>query len=322
MKYLVLFIRILVGLSFVVSGFLKMIDPIGTSYKLEEYFNPSVLNLAFLVPYALLIGIVLILIEVVLGFFLLIGFKAKWTIWGLLLMTVLFLFLTWYSAYYNKVTDCGCFGDAIKITPWETFYKNVILWMMMVFLGFNTYKISAIFNPSITKWLAFLIFPVSLFWMYDTLLSLPKIDFTTYKIDTNITEGMQIKKGEYLPKIHDFILESEIDGDLTQIILQQEKVLLIIMYDLRKADMKSFEKIKEITDSAISKNYIVYGVSASLPKDFETIKTKYQLNFEILFNDTTTLKTMIRANPGLMILKKGTITDKRNWTDANKLVFD
>ena len=322
MKYLVQLIRILVGFSFVSSGFLKMIDPLGTSYKMEEYFSASVLNLEFLVPYALLIGIFLILVETVLGFFLLIGFKTKWTIWSLFLMIFLFLFLTWYSAYFNKVNDCGCFGDAIKLTPWETFYKNVVLFAMIVFLGFTSDKIRAIFSPSITKWLAFLIFPASLFLMYDTLLSLPKIDFTNYKIGTNIAAGMQVKKGEYLPKIYDFILESETNGDLTFEILQEEKVLLVIMYDLQKADTISFEKIKVVTDLAISKNYKVYGVSANLPEDFNAIKTNYQLNFELLFNDATTLKTMIRANPGLMILKKGTIVDKRNWMDANKLVFD
>ncbi|MDP2089050.1 MAG: DoxX family membrane protein [Flavobacteriaceae bacterium] len=322
MKYFVHFIRILVGLSFVISGFLKMIDPLGTSYKLEEYFSASVLNLELLIPYALLIGIILILIETVLGIFLLIGFKSKWTIWGLFLMIFLFLFLTWYSAYFNKVTDCGCFGDAIKLTPWETFYKNVILLVMIVFLEFKSAKIHHIFNPSITKWLAFLVIPISLYFMYYTLLSLPIIDFRPYKIGTNIAEGMQLKKGEYLPSIHDFILESEIDGDITFQVLQEEKVLLVIIYDLQKSDKISFDKIKEVTDLAISKNYLVYGVSASLPEDFDEIKTKYQLNFEILFNDATTLKTMIRANPGLMMLKKGTIVDKRNWIEADKLVFD
>lgn len=322
MKYLVHFIRIFVGLSFVSSGFLKMIDPLGTSYKLEEYFNPSVLNLEFLMPYALLIGIFLILIETVLGFFLLIGFKPKWTIWGLFLMIFLFLFLTWYAAYFNKVSDCGCFGDAIKLTSWETFYKNVVLFVMIIFLGFNSAKIHYIFNQIITKWLAFLVIPISLYFMYDTLLSLPKIDFTNYKIGTNIADGMQIKKGAYLPKIFDFILESETNGDLTFEILQKEKVMLVIMYDLQKSDKISFDKIKKATDLAMSNNYVVYGVSASLPEDFNQIKTQYQLNFEILFNDATTLKTMIRANPGLMLLKKGTIVDKRNWIDADKLVLN
>lgn len=321
MKALVTFLRIFVGFSFVVSGFFKMIDPLGTSYKLEEYFSPSVLNLEFLVPNALLIGIILILIETALGFFLLIGFKTKWTLIGLFVTILIFLFLTWYSAYYNKVTDCGCFGDAVKLTPWETFYKNVILVAMIVFLGFKSLKIRNILNPSITKWLAFLVIPISLYFMYYTLLSLPIVDFRPYKIGTNIVEGMQIKEGEYLPAIHDFILESETEGDLTNIILQEEKVLLIVMYDFQKTDTISFDKIKKVSDDALSKNYKVYGVSASLPEDFDIIKSQHQLNFEILFNDATTLKTMIRANPGLIVLNKGGIADKRNWTEAEKLVL-
>lgn len=322
MKFLIQFLRVFVGISFVSSGFLKMIDPLGTSYKLEEYFNSSVLDLEFLVPYTLLIGIILILVETVLGVFLLIGFKSKWTIWGLFLMISLFLFLTWYSAYYNKVTDCGCFGDAIKLTPWETFYKNVVLFIMIVFLGFKSSKISNIFNKSITKWMAFIVIPMSLYFMYYTLLSLPIIDFRPYKIGVNIEVGMKLKKGEYIPSIHDFMLESEVNGDLTSTILKEEKVLLVLIYDLQKSDLMSFDKIKKVTDSALSKNYKVYGVSASLPEDFSGIIDQYQLNFEFLFNDGTTIKTMIRANPGLMVLKKGIIIDKRNWTDADKLVLN
>lgn len=322
MNYIVQFIRFVVGFSFVLSGFLKMIDPLGTSYKLEEYFNPSVLNLEFLIPYALIIGILLILLETLLGIYLLIGFKHKWTLWGLFLITLLFLFLTWYSAFFNKVTDCGCFGDAIKLNPWESFYKNIVLLVMIVFLGLNSAKICPIFKPTMTQWMAFLVIPISLYFMYISLMSLPKIDFTNYKIGTDIAAGMQIKQGEYLPKIHDFILESEVDGDLTASILQQEKVLLIIMYDLQKTDKKSFDTIKKVSDLALAKNYQVYGVSASLSDDFLLIKNQYQLNFELLFNDSTTLKTMIRANPGLIVLKNGTITDKRNWTETNHLVLD
>lgn len=321
MKYFIQFVRFFVGLSFVLSGFLKMIDPLGTSYKLEEYFNASVLNLEFLIPYALLIGIILILVETALGFFLLLGFKPKYTLMGILVLMLLFLFLTWYSAYYNKVNDCGCFGDAIKLTPWETFYKNVILITLTILLLFNIPSIKSVFNKSISNWIAFLIIPTGLYFMYYTLLSLPIIDFRPYKIGTDINKGMKIKKGDFLPDIHDFILESEINGDLTAEILQQDNVLLVLMYDLRKTDKLGFEKVKEITDKALEKNYQVYGVSASLAEDFKPVKEKYRLNFELLFNDATTLKTMIRANPGFMILKNGVIINKKNWTNAEELII-
>ena len=119
--------RILVGTLFIFSGFVKLVDPIGSQYKFQEYFSEAVLNMEFLIPYALLFAIVLIVAEILLGVMILIGYKSKFTVWSLLLLSLVFLFLTWYSAYYNKVTDCGCFGDAIKLTPWETFYKNVIL---------------------------------------------------------------------------------------------------------------------------------------------------------------------------------------------------
>ena len=126
MKIVTFIARLLVAATFIFSGFVKLVDPLGSAYKFVDYFSADVLNLEFLIPYALPFSILLIVTEIMLGVMLLIGFKSKFTAWSLFLMTLLFLFLTWYSAYYDKVTDCGCFGDAIKLTPWETFNKNVI----------------------------------------------------------------------------------------------------------------------------------------------------------------------------------------------------
>ena len=108
LKLLVHLSRLFVGVMFIFSGFVKLVDPIGSQYKFEEYFGESVLNLEFLIPYALPFSIVLIIIEIMLGVSLLLGFKPKSTVGSLFALTTLFLFLTWYSAYYNKVTDCGC----------------------------------------------------------------------------------------------------------------------------------------------------------------------------------------------------------------------
>ena len=114
-KYIVHFFRLSVGSLFIFSGLIKINDPIGFSFKLEEYFGPTVFNIDFLIPIALPVAIFIVIFEVVLGIFLLLGFKKKFTLWSLLLMIIFFTFLTWYSAYFNKVTDCGCFGDAIKL---------------------------------------------------------------------------------------------------------------------------------------------------------------------------------------------------------------
>ena len=142
MKILVPISRIFVGILFIISGFIKLNDPLGFSYKLQEYFSAEVLNITFLEPYALAISIIVVVFEVVLGVFLLIGYKPKFTVWSLLIMIVFFTFLTFYSAYFDKVKDCGCFGDALKLTPWESFSKDVVLlvFVIILFVGKSLHK--------------------------------------------------------------------------------------------------------------------------------------------------------------------------------------
>jgi uncharacterized membrane protein YphA (DoxX/SURF4 family) len=119
--------RILVGGLFIFSGVIKMNDPVGFGFKLEEYFGEDVLHLPFLQPYALHLAVFLVILEVMLGLFLLLGSFKRFTLWSIAGMMAFFTFLTFYSAYFNKVTDCGCFGDAIPLTPWESFSKDVVL---------------------------------------------------------------------------------------------------------------------------------------------------------------------------------------------------
>src|SRR5690606_35509059 len=134
MKILVGISRFIVGILFIVSGLVKLNDPVGFSFKLKDYFAPEVLDLEFLVPYALLIAIILVITEVLLGIALLLGYFKKFTLWALMLMIVFFTFLTFYSAYFNKVTDCGSFGDAIPLTPSESVTKDVILLFLILIL--------------------------------------------------------------------------------------------------------------------------------------------------------------------------------------------
>ena len=153
MKIFVQLSRILVGALFIFSGFVKLVDPIGSQYKFQEYFSESVLNMEFLIPFALPFAIVLIVAEILLGVMVLIGYKSKFTVWSLLILTLVFLFLTWYSAYYNKVLDCGCFGDAIKLTPWDTFSKNVILiaFIFILLIKVNAIKINLFLKGKFQK---------------------------------------------------------------------------------------------------------------------------------------------------------------------------
>lgn len=318
MKILVQIARILVGGLFIFSGFVKLVDPIGSQYKFEEYFSEGVLNLEFLIPYALPFAIFLIIAEIVLGFALLVGWKAKFTVNSLKIIILFFLFLTWYSAYYNKVTDCGCFGDAIKLSPWETFWKDVILTILIFFIGFKIKFINRVFVRNNNGFVVFLSFIMSAAISWYVLVNLPIIDFRAYAVGKNIPKGMEYKNDGSIPPIHDFFLE-DAQNDLAPEILKMDKVLLIIMPSLEKSDFKAFPNIKKTVMQAKQKGYKVYGVSASFTDIIELTKKRYKLDFEFLFCDETTLKTMIRANPGIMILNKGTIVAKKNWRNIDEL---
>src|SRR4051812_28705040 len=132
------FSRFFVGGLFIFSGLIKLNDPIGTEIKMEEYFEVFATDFGsffqVFIPYALEIGMILIVLEVVLGVAVLLNYKMNITTKILLALMIFFTFLTFYSAKYNKVTDCGCFGDAIKLTPWQSFYKDVILMFFVVHL--------------------------------------------------------------------------------------------------------------------------------------------------------------------------------------------
>ena len=318
-KLLVHLSRIFVGAMFIFSGFVKLVDPIGSQYKFQEYFGESVLNLEFLIPFALPFSILLIIAEIMLGVMLLLGYKSKLTVWSLLGLTTLFLFLTWYSAYYNKVTDCGCFGDAIKLTPWETFWKNVILIGLLLLLLIRVKDNKEIFSKKITIALTLLSLISFSYITFHVLNHLPIIDFRAYAVGKNIPEGMEFPEDpNELPPVHDFMLE-DTQNDLAPQILAMDKVMLVIVYNADKSDEEGFVAIRKVADKAISKGYNVYGVSASFEDDLILMQNKYNLPFDFLFCDETTLKTMIRANPGIMTLSKGTVTGKWNWNDTDEI---
>lgn len=319
MKLIVQILRVFVGALFIFSGAVKVVDPIGSQYKFEEYFSAGVLDLEFLIPFALPFAIVLIIVEITLGAGLIVGWNSKFTLKALLVTIVFFTFLTWYSAYYNKVTDCGCFGDAIKLTPWQSFYKDVVLTIAILFLNFRSKDIKPIDSKSFSKKITFLAFFLSGCVTYHVLKHLPIIDFRPYAIGENIEEGMKYPEDGTLPKVHDFMLEDS-QNDLAPVLLRKEKLMLIIMYNLDKANIKEgIPNMKKIAIKAREKGYVVYGVSASFDEDLQNLKAEYRLPFDFLFCDETTLKTMIRSNPGVMTFNKGTVIDKKAWRDVDDL---
>ncbi len=364
MKYLVWISRIIVGVLFIISGLIKLNDPLGFSFKLEEYFSPGVLDLPFLVPMALGISIFVVIVEVLLGVMLLIGFKPKLTVWSLLAMIVFFTFLTFYSAYFNKVTDCGCFGDAVKLTPWESFTKDVILLVFILVLFYGRKYITPIFKDKI-NWIVGGIALVACGWFaYHVLNHLPSVDFRPYKIGANIQEGMSVPEGApqpvyeyawrfkvdgadqivvtngeypsvdgefvdvettllqegYEPPIHDFTIEQE-GQDYAADLLEEDKLVMVIAYDLAKSKHEAFAAVAEMAKKAKAKGYHVIGMSASSNQMANELKNQYGLDFEFYFTDETTLKTIVRSNPGILVLQRGTIQQKVHYNDIDRLAF-
>lgn len=364
MKYIVNIARIFVGVLFIISGMIKLNDPLGLAYKLEEYFGTDVLNLPFLEPYVLGISIVVVVFEVVLGVFLLIGYKPKFTLWSLLTMIVFFTFLTFYSAYFDKVRDCGCFGDALKLTPWESFSKDIILLVLIVIILFGIRHIKPLFSKFGVTAIALLSFVFCLWFGYHVLMHLPTVDFRAYKIGKNIQEGMStppnaqkplieyswkfnvngeekiyktngdypsvdgdyvsveyktIKEG-FVRAIQDFSIESD-DEDLTQEFLAEPKLVMIVMYDLTKGEAEGVAKLKAMSDEAIKKGYKVIGLTSSGGDAKTRFTTDNKLDFDFYLCDEKVLKTIVRANPGVVVLNKGTVTQKVHWNDIDDLKF-
>jgi len=169
--------RILIGALFIFSGFVKLVDPMGSAFKFQEYFSESVLDMEFFIPYALPFAIILVVGELVLGVMLLVGYLPKITVWSIFLLNCVFLFLTWYSYTYDKVTDCGCFGDAITMSPKATFYKNVIFMVFIIILIFGIKYIKPLLNNRIASLATFVAAFLSFGVVYHVLTHLPIIDF-------------------------------------------------------------------------------------------------------------------------------------------------
>ncbi|MEL6811042.1 MAG: BT_3928 family protein [Bacteroidota bacterium] len=367
MKILVGFLRIFVGIFFIISGLVKLVDPVGFSFKLQDYFAPEVLNLEFLIPFSLGLSVFVLVFEVMLGIMLILGYAKKFTLWSLLLMIVFFTFLTLYSAVTGAVTDCGCFGSALQIDPITSFWKDVVLLVMILILFFGRKYIQPFFATSIRRIAVFVSLGLCLWLAYHVLIHLPIIDFRPYHIGANIQEGMSVPEDApppiieyqwkyeidgkeriianttgqdpkpeggtrlgveteflrepYEPPIHDFSIERD-DEDFTMQFLEEEHLIVVIAYNLDVTEEEGYENIKNVTNEALRKGYGVIGLSASSTEETETLAKKYGLNFKFYYCDMTTLKTIVRSNPGILELQKGTILQKFSWNDAMDMTFE
>ncbi len=356
-------VKLFVALLFIFSGLIKLNDPLGFSYKLEEYFE--VFHLVFLNPLAVFFSITICALEVVLGLFLLTGYYAKKIIWGLLLLIIFFTFLTFYSAAFDVVKTCGCFGDAIPLTPWQSFSKDVVLLLLIVLLFINKDKlIKTTERKNKRKILSVAIIALPIFFGLYTYTFLPIIDFLPYKIGANIPESMKTPEGaapneykiiytlknkktgeskemtdkEYLstkiyenqdwelvsssdpilvkegyqPKIKDLNVYDSQGVNYTKEIFENPYYNLVaVAWNLDKTHKKALGDINAIAINAVE-NFNVRAVllTSNSAQDATQLSKELNLLTEIFYADAVPLKSMVRSNPGLILLKNGVIINK------------
>jgi uncharacterized membrane protein YphA (DoxX/SURF4 family) len=344
--------RFLVGGLFIFSGLIKINDPVGTAIKLEEYFQVFAADFApffaSLAPAALFFSVVLSVLEVVLGVAVLINYRMRLTAWLLMGIIVFFTFLTFYSAYFNKVTDCGCFGDAIKLTPWQSFYKDIILLLLIGIIFFYRDRYQGLLKGSAADLSVAAVAAINIFGAVFAIQHLPYVDFRAYKVGANIPSLMQpsetlkykyimLRDGveeEFLeypsgdgyefkemvllnpeaqPKITDYSVWNN-DGDFTEQTFEGNK-LMIVMYDAQKADTQVLAEINKLVQNLPAGVEPVI-LTASGETIFEAFRHEHQLAIPYYFADATVLKTIIRANPGLILLKDGIVKGKWHHNDV------
>ena len=362
-KTLLTFCRFFVGLLFIFSGLIKANDPIGFGYKLQEYFE--VFHITFLNDYATALAIILCTLEIVLGALLLLGFWSRRVAWGLLLLIVFFTFLTFYSAYFKVVTSCGCFGDAIPLTPWQSFSKDLVLLVMILIIFLNKDQIYSAVKSSKSRRAVFLIVTALAagFGTY-TYNYLPVVDFLPYKVGNHLPALMRIppgapldeyeisyrlkhkKSGEekkmtdkeylkteiwkdenweiigqpenrlvkagYQAKIKDLkIMDSQGTDYTSEIIENPYYNLVIVAWNLNKADRQALGNLNALAMNA-AENYNIRSVllTSNSAEDADALSKSLKLVTEIFFADAVPLKSMVRSNPGLVLLKDGKVINK------------
>ena len=355
-KFIDYFSRFFVGALFIFSGLIKLNDPIGTEIKLEEYFEVFGQDFGsfFLIfrPYALEIGMLLIVLEVVLGVAVLINYRMALTTKILLALIVFFTFLTFYSAYFNKVTDCGCFGDAIKLTPWESFIKDIVLVIFILHLFWHHKRYQPVLYTLQGHAVIGAVTILSTALGIYAVLHLPFIDFRAYRIGNNIPQQMQppeqpifeytflkkdgeeVKSDKYLTdtltykyvgveqtneertkaKITDYAVSSVEGEEVTQSTFEGAKLLFII-YDASKASTKNIGDIRELIKGLDGKVEMM-AMTSSSPDQFETFRHENQLGIPYYLVDATVLKTIVRSNPGITLWVNGTVKGMWHHNDT------
>jgi len=349
-------VRVLLALVFLFSGFVKAVDPLGTVYKIEDYltaFGGFWLEFSFAAFPATLM---LILLEFLTGIGLLLQAKIRFSAWLAFIFMLVMTPLTLYIAIYNPITDCGCFGDALKLTNWQTFTKNAVFIIFAFIVLYRNTDFRRIYKPAVEWGLMTIGSLLIIGFMLYNLMYLPVIDFRPFKVGVNIPQAMSfpsdapvdeydysfvyqkdgvhktfkldalpdstwkfvsqetklIKKG-YEPPIKELIMLAGNVDISDQVLNYPGKTYLFILWNLEQSNKKGVEKIKSYLTENKNPDIKAYILTASSIEKMNSFEEKYQLRLPYLQSDAITLKTIIRANPGIVELENGTIKSKMNW---------
>ncbi|MEO6166287.1 MAG: BT_3928 family protein [Chitinophagales bacterium] len=387
-------ICILVGALFIVSGFVKAVDPIGFSIKLDEYFEvfaEDTERIGFISSFFLwlrnisvYLSMFFCVLEMVLGFMLLLGIQMELTAWLLLLLIVFFTWLTGYSAITGKVTDCGCFGDALHLTPQQSFNKDVVLLVLIILIFAFRHKIQPVFKRKVMGTLLLVVFTgLSAYLTIYCYQHLPIIDFRAYKVGNDIREQMTLPEGktpdqyvtiltykdkntgtsgDYVmtnndeqnadwfleknlkalpwqdsvwmagnefvksnseivvkgekPKITDFKVWDNDNQDATSLVLDEPNYhFWLIAQDMTKTNAEAFEKVNQLATECEKNRVQFMGLTSTPYELLDPIRHELNAPFSFYYADGTVLKTIIRSNPGLVLLKGSKVLGQWHYND-------
>lgn len=367
------FARIIVGVLFIFSGLIKANDPLGFGYKLQEYFD--VFQLSFLGGMATGLAIFLCVFEIVLGALLLFGFWSRKVTGGLLIVIIFFTFLTFVSAVFKVVTSCGCFGDAIPLTPWQSFIKDLVLLALIIYLFIHHNLIKPLTdNLKIQRGLLWLVTLLSTMFGIYTYSTLPVIDFLPYKVAANLPDLMKIPEGKsgdeyaimykmhnkktgekkvmsdkdylkteiwkddnweiigdpdkvllkkgYEPKIKDLLITDASGTDYTKELIENPYYnLIIVAYNLQHVNENAIAELNALALNAAHQfNIRTVLLTSSSASDADLFSKRMKLFAEIFYADAVPLKSMVRSNPGVLLLKNGVVINK--WHHNTMPSFD
>ncbi len=348
--------RLLVGGLFIFSSFTKGVDPLGTKYKMLDYF--AAYHIEWLNETTMVLAVLMILAEFLIGICLLTNVCPKIATVGGALFMLLFTTVTLFDALYDMVPDCGCFGTAVKMTNWQTFYKNLVIDAVLLPLVLNIKLIQCRLHPRLQ--FAIGLFYALLFTGFEiyNYRHLPVIDFMNWKVGKQMNEKndqeQQIyltfknketgKTQEYLSSNYPWndsvwmsqweFVDQRVEGgnsflgfsaldedgdDVTDMILNTKNLMMFTSHDMSKITDKEWNKIKDITWTAGQRGYDVIWVTASPQEYVEELQAQYPFVNEVYYGDELEIKTIVRFNPGLILLDEGLVVDKWSAVDFKKV---